>query len=148
MHLFMHAIGFDGCIGITFFLQSIFGEFQSLNDYIHVGGAFGRARGDGFHRRAEGGHPWVYSNEVVMDAAAKQDKGIDVRTEASMIKVYSTELAAETIDHAMQAYGAMGVTKELPLQLMAAKVRTMRVYEGPSEVHRAAIARRIIDARK
>ncbi len=85
---------------------------------------------------------------MVMDAAAKQDKGIDVRTEASMIKVYATELAAETIDHAMQAYGAMGVTKELPLQLMAAKVRTMRVYEGPSEVHRATIARRIIDARK
>ena len=85
---------------------------------------------------------------MVMDAAAKQDKGIDVRTEASMIKVYATEMAAETIDHAMQAYGAMGVTKELPLQLMAGKVRTMRVYEGPSEVHRAAIARRIIDARK
>ena len=40
----------------------------------------------------------------------------------------------------MQAFGAMGVTKELPLQLMAQKVRTMRVYEGPSEVHRMVIA--------
>ena len=85
---------------------------------------------------------------MVMDAAAKQDKGMDVRTEASMIKVFATEMAADGIDHAMQAYGAMGVTKELPLQLMAAKVRLMRVYEGPSEVHRATIARRIIDARK
>ena len=85
---------------------------------------------------------------MVMDAAAKQDKGMDVRTEASMIKVFATEMAADVIDHAMQAYGAMGVTKELPLQIMAAKVRAMRVYEGPSEVHRATIARRIIDARK
>ena len=53
-------------------------------------------------------------------------------------------MATEIIDHAQQSFGAMGVAKELPLQLMAQKVRTMRVYEGPSEVHRMAIARRII----
>ena len=81
---------------------------------------------------------------MVYDAAAKADAGKDVRTEASMIKVFATEMAGEVIDHAMQAFGAMGVTKELPLQLMMQKVRTMRVYEGPSEVHRMAIARRII----
>jgi acyl-CoA dehydrogenase len=81
---------------------------------------------------------------MVYDAAAKSDAGNDVRTEASMVKLYGTELATETIDHAMQTFGAMGVAKELPLQLMMQKVRTMRVYEGPSEVHRMAIARRII----
>ena len=81
---------------------------------------------------------------MVYDAAARQDAGKDVRTEASMVKLYGTEMATETIDHAMQTFGAMGVAKELPLQLMAQKVRTMRVYEGPSEVHRMAIARRII----
>ena len=81
---------------------------------------------------------------MVYDAAAKADAGKDVRTEASMVKLYGTEMATEIIDHAMQAFGAMGVAKELPLQLMAQKVRTMRVYEGPSEVHRMAIARKII----
>jgi len=81
---------------------------------------------------------------MVYDAAAKADAGKDVRMEASMIKLWGTEMATEIIDNAMQAFGAMGVAKELPLQLMAAKVRTMRVYEGPSEVHRMAIARRII----
>lgn len=81
---------------------------------------------------------------MVYDAAAKSDAGKDVRTEASMVKLYGTEMATETIDHAMQTFGAMGVAKELPLQLFAQKVRTMRVYEGPSEVHRMAIARRII----
>ena len=70
--------------------------------------------------------------------------GKDVRTEASMVKLYGTEMATETIDHAMQTFGAMGVAKELPLQLMMQTVRTMRVYEGPSEVHRMVIARRII----
>jgi acyl-CoA dehydrogenase len=81
---------------------------------------------------------------MVYDAAAKADAGTDVRTEASMVKLYGSEMATETIDHAMQTFGAMGVAKELPLQLFAQKVRTMRVYEGPSEVHRMAIARRII----
>lgn len=81
---------------------------------------------------------------MVYDAAAKADAGKDVRTEASMVKLFGTEMATDVIDHAMQAFGAMGVAKELPLQLMAQKARTMRVYEGPSEVHRMAIARRII----
>lgn len=84
---------------------------------------------------------------MVMDAAAKYDAGRNVRTEASMIKVYATEMASEIIDHAMQAHGAMGMTKELPLQLMAAKVRTMRIYEGPSEVHRMTIGKRVLDGK-
>ena len=43
-----------------------------------------------------------------------------------------------------QAFGAMGMIKELPLQLMAQKARVMRIYEGPSEVHRMTVARRIL----
>ncbi len=52
---------------------------------------------------------------MVMDAAVKQDEGRDVRMEASMIKVFATEMATEMIDHAQQSFGAMGVTQELPL---------------------------------
>ncbi len=85
---------------------------------------------------------------MVLDAAAKQDAGQEVRTEASMVKVFGTEMATEVLDHAMQTFGAMGVAKELPLQLMMQKVRTMRVYEGPSEVHRMVIARRMLATRK
>lgn len=81
---------------------------------------------------------------MVMDAARKQDLGQDVKFEASMIKVYATEMAAEVIDHAMQAFGAMGVTKEMPLQLLAQRVRVMRVYEGPTEVHLMSIAKKIL----
>ena len=85
---------------------------------------------------------------MVMDAAAKHDAGQDVRTEASMIKVFATEMAGSVTDHAMQTFGAMGMTKELPLQLLAQQVRVMRVYEGPSEVHRMVIARRILSDRR
>ena len=81
---------------------------------------------------------------MVLDAAKKLDQGQDIRTEASMIKVYATEMASEIIDHAMQTFGAMGVTKELPLHLMAQRVRVMRVYEGPTEVHMMSIAKKIL----
>jgi alkylation response protein AidB-like acyl-CoA dehydrogenase len=85
---------------------------------------------------------------MALDAAAKQDAGQDVRTEASMIKVFATEMASGGVDHAMQAFGAMGMAKEMPLQLMAQKVRTMRVYEGPTEVHRMVVARRQLAQRR
>ena len=85
---------------------------------------------------------------MVMDAAAKLDAGQDVRTVTSMVKVFGTEMATEVIDHAMQTFGAMGMTKEMPLQQMAQRVRVMRVFEGPSEVHRMVIARRILSAAK
>lgn len=81
---------------------------------------------------------------MVQDAAARLDRGEDVRQVASMIKVFATEMATEIVDHAIQSFGAMGVAKELPLQLMAQKVRVMRIYEGPSEVHRMTIAKRIL----
>ena len=81
---------------------------------------------------------------MVHDAAARLDRGEDVRQQASMVKVFATEMAGEIVDHAMQAFGAMGMTKELPLHLMAQRVRLMRIYEGPSEVHRMTIARRVL----
>ncbi len=81
---------------------------------------------------------------MVQDAAARLDRGENVKDVASMIKVYATEMATEIVDRAMQTHGAMGVTKELPLQLFAQQVRLMRVYEGPTEVHMMAIAKRTL----
>jgi acyl-CoA dehydrogenase len=84
---------------------------------------------------------------MVNDLAAKLDAGADVRMEASILKVRATEMAQSVIDNAMQTFGAMGMTKELPLQLMHQQVRVMRVYEGPSEVHRSAIGRRTLGSK-
>lgn len=74
-------------------------------------------------------------------AAWKMDQGQDIRNDISMAKAFATELAWEVIDQAMQAHGAMGMTKELPLQMMANIVRLMRIYDGPTEVHKMVIAR-------
>jgi len=85
---------------------------------------------------------------MAYDAAWKVDQGRDPRTEISMLKVFATELAWDTLDKAMQTFGAMGMTKEMPLQLMAATVRNMRIYEGPSEVHRWVVARKLLRLRR
>lgn len=84
---------------------------------------------------------------MAYDAAWKLDQGRDARTEVSMIKVFSTEMAWEIVDQAMQTFGAMGMTKEVPLQLMASIVRNMRIYDGPSEVHRWVVARKLLKLR-
>jgi acyl-CoA dehydrogenase len=85
---------------------------------------------------------------MLHDAAAKVDRGEDVRHEASMIKVFATEMAYEAADHAMQTLGGLGMTKELPLFHIWQRARIMRIYEGPSEVHRQAVARRILGGRR
>jgi len=81
------------------------------------------------------------------EAAWRIDTGRDARSQVSMIKAYATEMAWEIIDRAMQTFGAMGMTKELPLQQMANDVRLMRVYEGPTEVHRWVVARNTLAGR-
>ncbi len=52
------------------------------------------------------------------------------------------------IARAMQTFGAMGMTKEIPLQLMQAKLRTMRIYDGPTEVHKWVVARNMLGTRR
>ena len=85
---------------------------------------------------------------MTYDCAWKLDQGREVRLEISMIKAFATEMAWEVVDHAMQTFGAMGMTKEMPLQLMAAKLRTMRIYDGPTEVHKWVVARNLLGSKR
>lgn len=85
---------------------------------------------------------------MTYETAWKLDQGRDVRSDVSMVKVYATEMAWEILDNAMQTFGAMGMTKDLPLQLMAGQVRTMRIYDGPSEVHRWVVARDLLGLKR
>lgn len=85
---------------------------------------------------------------MTYDCAWKLDQGRDVRVEISMIKAYATEMAYEVVDHAMQTFGAMGMTRELPLQLMSARLRTMRIYDGPTEVHKWVVARNLLGSKR
>jgi acyl-CoA dehydrogenase len=81
---------------------------------------------------------------MIADAAGRIDRGEDARNEVGMIKVFAAELAYATVDHAMQTLGALGMTRETALYPLWQSARLMRIYEGPSEVHRQAIARRVL----
>jgi (R)-benzylsuccinyl-CoA dehydrogenase len=68
----------------------------------------------------------------------------DFRIDGSMVKTQATEMLGRIVDRAIQVFGAMGVSKELPLEYIARMGRVMRVVEGPSEVHRWVIARSLL----
>lgn len=72
------------------------------------------------------------------------DQKKDVRRDASMVKVQATEMVGAVVDRAMQLFGGMGMSKELPLEYISRVVRIYRVVEGPSEVHRWVVARDLL----
>src|SRR5919106_1428069 len=65
----------------------------------------------------------------------------NLRVEASIAKLYSSEVLGRVIDAAVQIHGGYGVSKEFPLERWYREARVRRIGEGPSEVHRMVIAR-------
>ncbi len=63
------------------------------------------------------------------------------RAEIAMIKVVAPNMALQIIDWAIQAHGGAGVTEDFPLAYAYASIRTLRLADGPDEVHRGTIAR-------
>jgi acyl-CoA dehydrogenase len=80
----------------------------------------------------------VLKTAWLMDTAG--NKG--ARIEISAIKVAAPDVALRVIDRAIQAHGALGVSDDAPLASMYAHVRTLRLADGPDEVHRMSVARR------
>jgi acyl-CoA dehydrogenase len=65
----------------------------------------------------------------------------EARTEIAAIKVAAPEMALKIIDRAIQVHGGGGVSNDFPLAMMYAHVRTLRLADGPDEVHKLSIAR-------
>jgi acyl-CoA dehydrogenase len=63
------------------------------------------------------------------------------RTEIAAIKVAAPTVALKVIDRAIQVYGGGGVSNDFPLATMYAHLRTLRLADGPDEVHKRSIAR-------
>jgi acyl-CoA dehydrogenase len=83
---------------------------------------------------------------TTLDAAHKIDAGDEARVEISAIKFYAAGVLQDVIDRAIQVHGARGLTDETPLAQMAMQARAGRIYDGPDEVHRQVVARRILKA--
>ncbi|MFI2102072.1 acyl-CoA dehydrogenase family protein [Isoptericola sp. NPDC019693] len=91
------------------------------------------------------------SSAALIDRAAQALEGGDPRagTQASSIaKVHCSEAVGRVVDRAVQLCGGDGVTLELPLAAFLDEVRPFRVYDGSSETHRWAIARRAVARRR
>lgn len=84
---------------------------------------------------------------LIYQAAWRADLGHDIKIEASIAKVTATETAGRVIDRCVQMFGALGVSKELPLERWYREMRIKRIGEGPSEVHRMVLARHVLNGK-
>lgn len=84
---------------------------------------------------------------VIWRCAASLDKGERASTESSMAKVICSEAIFRVVDRSMQILGGSGLTRDTPVERIFREVRGFRIYDGPSEVHRWAIGRRIVDGK-
>jgi acyl-CoA dehydrogenase len=81
---------------------------------------------------------------LTVDAAWQMDTAGNkaARNAISSIKVVVPRMACEVIDRAIQIHGGAGVSEDFPLAAMYAGARTLRIADGPDEVHKMVIARR------
>jgi acyl-CoA dehydrogenase len=79
-------------------------------------------------------------------ACAALDAGSPAAQETSIAKTFGGEAIGRVVDRSMQLCGGLGVSADLPVARIAREVRPFRVYDGPSEVHRFAIAKRAVKA--
>ena len=83
---------------------------------------------------------------LTLDAAQKIDAGSEARVEISLLKFYAADALSKVIDRAVQVHGALGLSDRSPLGHMYAAARSAHIYDGPDEVHRMVVARRILKA--
>jgi acyl-CoA dehydrogenase len=80
---------------------------------------------------------------AIMDVAWRLDNGDRARHESSMAKVFVSESLFRVADRCMQVLGGLGITHDTQVERIFREIRAFRIYDGPSEVHRWAIANRL-----
>ena len=83
---------------------------------------------------------------AILDVAWRLDKGDHARHESSMAKVFVSEALFRVADRCLQVLGGLGLTHDTQVERIFREIRAFRVYDGPSEVHRWAIANRLARA--
>lgn len=85
---------------------------------------------------------------TIWHAAWLLDKGERASTESSMAKVICSEAVSRVADRSLQILGGLGATRDTVVERFYRDVRAFRIYDGPSEVHRWALGRRIVQSSK
>jgi acyl-CoA dehydrogenase len=81
---------------------------------------------------------------LVYRAAWQRDQGENVTREAAMAKLTATEGAQQVIDSAVQIFGGLGVVSGQTVERLYREIRSLRIYEGATEVQQLIIAREIL----
>jgi len=66
------------------------------------------------------------------------------REEIALIKFFGARVLHDVVDRAIQVHGAAGLTEDHPLSMFYRQARAARIYDGPDEVHKMVVARRIL----
>ena len=88
------------------------------------------------------------SRLFIWNTAWLLDQGEEARNESSMSKIFCSEAAFRIVDRAMQTLGGMGITDDTLVERLFREIRPFRIYDGPSEVHRWAVAKRLMKSVK
>jgi alkylation response protein AidB-like acyl-CoA dehydrogenase len=83
---------------------------------------------------------------LLVRACWELDRGETASQSTSIAKTFAAEALFRIADRSVQLCGGLGVSEELPTARIAREIRPFRIYDGPSEVHRWAIAKRAIRA--
>lgn len=81
---------------------------------------------------------------LTYQAAWQADLGRDVKIDASIAKLYSTETAFRVLDRCMQIMGALGLSKEMPLERWFRDLRVKRLGEGATDIQRMVVAKKLL----
>lgn len=116
-------------------------------DYARTRHAFGKPIGEhegvGF-QLADNLTDMTTSRLLIWQCAWVLDQGSQARDESSMAKLYVSEALGRVVDRCVQVLGGTGITGRTVVRRTYEDIRAFRIYDGPSEVHRWAIARRAL----
>ncbi len=83
---------------------------------------------------------------MLLHIAYKAEKGMDLRQENSIAKVFLAQMVHQVVDTALQLHGALGYSHDTPLARWYIGIRSQRLVDGPDEVHRWRVGRNVIRA--
>ncbi|OWV84452.1 acyl-CoA dehydrogenase family protein [Rhizobium sp. R693] len=120
--------------------------FESARDYARERTAFGKAiiehQAVAF-RLADMATQIEAARQLVFHAAALRDNGLPCLSQASMAKLFASEMAERVCSDAIQIHGGYGYMSDYPVERIYRDVRICQIYEGTSDVQKMVIARNL-----